>query len=121
MSEAAMTAEIRELSEGAAILVLRGDIDLATASTIAPHFRALADEGRTKVIIDAREVEFMDSTGVEALMEGKRIIFERGSRILLVASPAVRRVLDLVFPEPQFAARFDTIEEAMAELQSESA
>lgn len=115
-----MTAEIRQLSDEAAILVLRGDIDLATASTIAPHFHTMADEGRTNVIIDAREVDFMDSTGVEALMEGRRIIFERGSRILLVASPAVRRVLDLVFPEPQFAARFDTIEDAMAELESDN-
>jgi anti-anti-sigma factor len=118
-SEAGLTAEIEELSPGAAILGLSGEIDMATSSLVASQFRNLADRGLTDVIIDARGVTFMDSSGLAAFTEGKRIIHETGSRILLVGSPAVRRILDLVFPEQLFEARFDTVEDAKAELRSD--
>jgi anti-anti-sigma factor len=116
--ESALTAEIEELQPGAAILSLSGEIDMATASVVASEFQNLADRGLTDVIVDARNVTFMDSSGLAAFTEGKRIIHERGSRILLVGSKPVRRILDLVFPEPLFEARFDSMGQAKAELLS---
>lgn len=117
--QSALTAEIEELGPGAAILSLSGELDMGTASVVATEFRDLADRGLTDVIIDARDVTFMDSSGLAAFTEGKRVIYERGSRILLVASKPVRRILDLVFPEPLFEARFDSIDTAKAELLSD--
>jgi anti-anti-sigma factor len=114
--ESALSAAIEELRPGAAILSLSGEIDLATASVVASEFENLANRGLTDVIVDARNVTFMDSSGLAAFTEGKRIIHERGSRILLVGSKPVRRILDLVFPEPLFEARFDSIEQARSEL-----
>jgi anti-anti-sigma factor len=79
-------------------------------------FQVIADRGLRSVIIDATDVTFMDSTGLHALVDGKRIIHETGTTIYLVPSSQVRRVLELAFPEPLFAARLDSVEEALAAL-----
>lgn len=115
ITEAAWTSRIKELSNGA-ILVLSGEIDMATAPRMVSRFQELADKGLTEVIVDAREVSFIDSSGIHGLIEGKRIIHEKGSTIVLVPSRQVRRVLEIVFPEPLFAARVDSMDEALATL-----
>lgn len=95
-----------------AVLRLSGEIDMATVSRLQEAFQELADRRLTEVIVDASMVTFMDSTGLHALVEGKRQIHEVGSSLALVASPQVRRVLELAFPEQLFAARVDTMEQA---------
>jgi anti-anti-sigma factor len=113
-TEAALHSRIEELPNGAAILMLSGEIDLATAPTMVSRFQELADRGLTNVIVDARDVSFMDSTGLHGLIEGKRIIHERGSTIIVVPSRQVRKVLELVFSEPLFEARMDSMDDAFA-------
>ncbi len=61
-------------------------------------------------------VTFMDSTGLHALVSGKDRIHGSGTTIALIASPQVRRVLELIFPEPLFAARVDTMDQARESL-----
>lgn len=106
--------EILEVDDhqGGAVLRLTGEIDMATASRMQEAFQELADRRLTEVIVDASMVTFMDSTGLHALIEGKRQIHEVGSNLALVVSPQVRRVLELVFPEHLFAIRVDTMEQA---------
>lgn len=114
------STEIRELGENVGLLQVTGEIDLSSATTLESQFQVLAKRGLTKVIVDASEVTFMDSTGVHALIKGKRAIHETGSAIFLVCSPPVRRVLELISPEPLFAtARLDTIAEALARVNTE--
>jgi anti-sigma B factor antagonist len=96
---------------------LTGEIDIATASILASRLETLGARQYSHVVVDATGVTFMDSTGVHALVEGKKRIHENGTRILLVASRPVRRVLDLILPEPLFASRFDSNEEAFRELE----
>lgn len=101
---------------GGAILKLVGEVDLATAGKLTEAFAELANRHLTEVIVDATEVGFMDSTGLHALIQGKGQIHEVGTAIALIASPQVRRVLELMFPEPLFASRVDTMEEAEGSL-----
>jgi anti-sigma B factor antagonist len=102
------------VGQGAAVLRIVGDIDLATVDQFRQVLAALVERHLGDVIIDVTGVGFMDSTGLHALVDGKRIIHERGSNIVFVVSPPVRRILELVFPEPLFAARVDTMEKALA-------
>lgn len=111
---AKLRADIEELPGQGVVLRLIGEIDIATVDLMADGLSQLIKRHMTDVIIDATEVTFMDSTGLHALVEGKRHIHEDGSNLILVASPAVRRVLELMFPDPLFAARVSTIEEALA-------
>lgn len=111
-----LRADIEDIlvGHGAAVLRLEGEIDLATVD----HFRQVLDDlvenHPSDVIIDATGITFMDSNGLHVLVEGKRVIHERGSNIVLISSPSVRRVLELVFPGRLFAARVNTMEEALA-------
>ena len=107
------TSRLEDLGEGSAILRLTGEIDMAVRGQLADGLESLVRGGLESVVIDGTEITFMDSTGFHALVDGKRLLHEQGIRIILVASPQMRRILELVAPEPIFAARVDTLEEAI--------
>lgn len=108
------TSRLEDLGGGKAILRLSGEIDMAIKAELANGLQNMARGGYESVIIDGTEITFMDSTGFHALVDGKRALHERGISIILVASPQMRRLLELISPEPIFAARVDTIDEAMS-------
>lgn len=116
----ALKCAVKPLSDSAAILSLAGEIDLNTADKVIHCFQQLADEESTGVLIDATEVTFIDSSGLHALVEGKRLMHDLGCRIVLVPSRQVRKLLEMVFPEPLFAARVDSMEEGLAVLLDNS-
>jgi anti-sigma B factor antagonist len=115
-----LTADIEPLSDvdDGAILRLVGEIDMMTIEVLREAFQGLVNRTLSNVVIDAREVTFLDSTGLHAFVEGKRLIHEQGSTIVMVPSRIVRRVLDLVFPDGLFATRVETIDEATAAVKS---
>jgi anti-anti-sigma factor len=119
--EEILSVEVGSHGENVAILRLTGEIDVSSAHLLTTQFKELAAEGPGYVVIDATRVTFMDSTGLHALVEGKRALHEIATRIYLVPSPQVRRVLELVFPDPLFAARLDSVEEALEGIDQTSA
>jgi len=113
-----LTAVVSPLGPDAVVVRLEGEIDLSSAKVLTEALESVLVGDLRDIVIDASAVTFMDSTGLHALVQAKRNIHERGIRIILVPSPQVRRTLELVFPEPLFAARLDTVEEALAALDS---
>lgn len=91
-----------------AVLNLRGELDLAaTSATKAKLFEDLV-EREGAVVVDATELEFIDSTGIRLLLELKRKFDEVGRSFSLgAASPAVERVLDLSGVRSVLANRVD--------------
>ncbi|HEU4320775.1 MAG TPA: STAS domain-containing protein [Acidimicrobiia bacterium] len=120
-SETILQTSLETVREGVALMRLSGEIDLSSAAGVTDKFAECAGQGLTDMVVDATGVTFMDSTGLHALIEGKRLVHDDGIRIYLVPSPQVRRVLELVFPEPLFAARLDSVEEALAAVDGNSA
>ena len=111
-----LKVESSVLRDGVVVMRLAGEVDMSSVDLMAKQFEALTS-GKTKaVVLDASQVTFMDSTGLHGLVEGKRILHEAGIQIFLVPSNQVRRVLEIVFPEPLFAARLNSVEEAIAAL-----
>ena len=108
-----LTAELQTLTGNGAILRLTGEIDLSSVHFLCVQFKNAANAGCSELVIDATNVTFMDSTGLQALIEGKRLIDENGGQIALVPSRQVRRIMELMFPDPLFADQFDTVEEAL--------
>lgn len=115
---AQLTVHTVEETDGTTIVQMAGEIDLSSAPTLIEAFRAISAEGIPNMILDATRISFMDSTGLHALVEGKRMVHESGTNLILVPSSQMRRVMDLVFPEPLFAARVDSVEEALAVIGS---
>jgi anti-anti-sigma factor len=52
---------------GRAVVVIRGELDLATAPDLETALSELQEAGQD-VAVDLRELEFMDSTGLRALV-----------------------------------------------------
>lgn len=116
--EELLTLEKEVIRDDAVILHLAGEIDISSAHLLSRQFDSMVTEGRSAIILDATNVSFMDSTGLHALVEGKRTLHDTGARIFLVPSRQVRRVLELVFPDPVVAVRVNSVEEALAALDS---
>jgi anti-anti-sigma factor len=73
---------------------LRGEVDLQSEAPFVAKVDALASaDVSTTILLDLAEVDFIDSSGVRALV---RVLQRHGDRLRLVAvSPPVRRVLDI--------------------------
>jgi anti-sigma B factor antagonist len=85
-----------EALDGAVALVVEGELDIATAPELAGRL-LLAEAAAARVLVDLRGVEFMDSTGLAALMASRERHRERGAvgPGLVVVDGQVRRVLEL--------------------------
>ena len=93
--------------DGAAVVVVRGEIDLATA----PAFRAALDDAVNssgRVEVDLRDTTFMDSTGLAALLAvHTRLGQAHKGLVIHDPSPAVRLVLNISGVAPLLDVRTD--------------
>ncbi|GAA2282711.1 MULTISPECIES: STAS domain-containing protein [Kitasatospora] len=78
-------------SPAPAVVTARGDIDLATASSLR---RQLADALRAhrEVVLDLSEVTFMDCVGLGALVQARNQADHSGGRLILrgIGHPVTR-------------------------------
>lgn len=101
--------------DGGTVLVLSGDLDLASAPRLAHAVQRLED-GPGPVVLDLRGVAFVDSSGVSALLDVERLVDEKRRRLaLLQPAGAVTRLLDLV----ELRARFRELERLDADVLDE--
>lgn len=54
------------------VLVVRGEIDIASTPKLRAALTGLLDRGRDHVVVDLDEVTFIDSTGLGLLLEAHR-------------------------------------------------
>ena len=89
--------------DGQVIVALRGVLDVADAVSVAAALTAVAARQRD-IVVDLAGLEFIDSSGVAALVRGRRQARYAGGELLLAApQQQVLRVLTLtrlidVFP-----------------------
>ncbi|MGW1728997.1 anti-sigma factor antagonist [Streptomyces sp. NPDC002306] len=81
---------------GHTVLEFRGEIDIAAAAEIVPHLdHATAGPG-PRIVIDLRQVEFFDCSGLRLLYRARRRVLDRDGQLHLVcAHPLTLRVLRL--------------------------
>lgn len=85
-----------DAADAATVLVVEGEIDVATADRLIAAVRELPGAGGA-VVMNLEHVGFMDSTGVRALLECQALVEERGGHLgVLRPSSIVTRLLDLV-------------------------
>ena len=85
-----------EVSEGArsARIALYGEFDIASADDAGRALQELLSRGLDAVVVDLSGLDFMDSTGVQFLVDGRDTALKRGVELSLVhAGGPVQRVL----------------------------
>jgi anti-anti-sigma factor len=100
-------------SDGHVVVALRGELDLVDAAAVAVALGVVAaDEPR--IIVDLAGLEFIDASGVAALLHGRRHARNAGGDLLLAAPQRlVRRVLAIIW-EADGSAVHASVTEASA-------
>jgi anti-anti-sigma factor len=78
------------------VLSIAGEVDLTTAPELARAIR-LVPESTSRVVVDLSAVTFIDSSGLNALVSGKRTLGLSGIELCVVTAPdgPVRRVFEI--------------------------
>ena len=71
--------------DGRAVVLIRGELDLATAPDLEAALTERLDAGQD-VVVDLRELEFMDSTGLRVLVSAHARV-EDGAQSFLIVRP----------------------------------
>ena len=80
--------------QGTHVVRLVGELDVVSASTVA---RTLVAVAGSTVMVDMSDLSFIDSSGVAALAQARRLIEARGDRIeLRHARGIVRRMFGML-------------------------
>jgi anti-anti-sigma factor len=100
--------------------VVAGEIDFANASVLQTRIsQACTERGARALILDLAGVEFMDSSGLRAILHLQRELADgRGGLVLLDPTAPVRGILTLTGLDRQLPAA-DTLEQAEALLAAE--
>jgi anti-sigma B factor antagonist len=89
--------------DGRVVVEVRGELDLATAPELETVLLERLDAG-ADVVLDLRELQFMDSSGLRVLVTAHVRASDGGPRFAIVRPPAgseVERILDIAGVEPQ--------------------
>jgi anti-anti-sigma factor len=65
-------------------LLLSGELDIASAHWIEEALRDAEAEGPSLILIDLRELQFMDSTGLRTILAADARAREAGRRLVIV-------------------------------------
>ena len=100
-----LSIDIKSENQGDTIIYrLRGSLDLATSPSVRAALMEAATEGKHDIIVDLTHLEFLDSTGLGALIGAHRRALEHGGAVrLAVGEGAIARLLNItglirVFP-----------------------
>lgn len=87
----------RETRNGIARLVVSGELDLLSSPVLAEELSMTEQQDElSAILLDLREVTFMDSTGLKVFLDVSLRSRSKNRRLLLVGvRPALRRVFDV--------------------------
>jgi anti-sigma B factor antagonist len=98
---------------GATVIVVGGELDLASSPTLQQEIENVLQSDAEAVILDLRELEFMDSTGLSVLIKAHHAAEESQRALYLVRGPAqVHRLLTLTGVEERLTV-LDTPEDVL--------
>jgi anti-sigma B factor antagonist len=80
--------EIRSHADGASrILVLSGELDMLVAPDLEHAVRGLCDEDAAELVLDLRNLTFMDSTGLRSTLAAYELCQESGYSFAVIPGP----------------------------------
>jgi anti-sigma B factor antagonist len=90
-SKNTLTVEVEE--EGALALIrAKGEVDLASVALLDSELKRAEASGADRIVLDLSELEFIDSTGLRALVEAQK----RSRSDRLTIKGANRQVLQMI-------------------------
>jgi anti-anti-sigma factor len=117
MHDDSFRCTLQQLDGSVVCLVLSGELDLASVDTFRPNLNTAA-LGAYGILLDFHDLRYIDSSGINALLNAHQAFAPSGRRIALVGvSPNVRRILSVLHLEDLMPA-FPSVDEALVYLRS---
>jgi anti-sigma B factor antagonist len=82
-------------ADAAGLVTVRGEIDMATAPQLRDLLDQVMDAGSRRIVLDCRELAFLDSTGIGVLVAAQNRLGEEGGIVLDSPQAHVRKVLEI--------------------------
>jgi len=99
--------------DGVCIIMLSGELDMSCTDILDDVLDTFPWDGQRCVIIDLRDLAFMDSTGLHALLDAKRRAEAAGTRLIVTPGRQnVQRVFEVMGITQIFAWATPTISAA---------
>jgi anti-anti-sigma factor len=94
-SDSPFTVRI-ESRNGVARIALSGELNIATVSTLTDRLALVEQDGVGTIMLDLRDLAFVDSTGLHAFLQARDRAKANGHQFLMVgASPFARRLFEV--------------------------
>jgi anti-sigma B factor antagonist len=97
------------------VLTVRGEVDVTTTPRVRAQLISLLSEGTPQLVVDLEGVDFLDSSGLGALVAGLKLARSRSGELRIVCDRqrSVRKVLEVTGLE-RVLDRYDTVDAAIA-------
>lgn len=97
MAQEPLSVEIKPEHDGKAIVYgLRGSLDFETAPSLRAAMLEAADEGKHDIVVDLSQLEFLDSSGLGALIGAHKRALENAGRVrVIVSTGTIARLLTI--------------------------
>lgn len=101
---------------GAIILSIQGEVDLANAASLRTELTSAVGTGARLIVLDLTNLRYIDSSGINVLLETHRAFAKDGCLIALAVVPSkIQRILKIVGLE-QLMPMYQTVETAVENL-----
>ena len=89
-----------ESRNGVGRIVMTGELDMAGVGVLQEHLSRFEQNGVTAIILDVRDVSFLDSAGLHAFLQASDRAKTNGHRFVLICpQPSAQRVFMLTGTE----------------------
>ena len=79
--------------QSATVVALSGELDISEANRVEEELRSIEQQSPSVIVLDLRELTFLDSSGLRLVLEADLRAREAGRRLAIVPGPeAVHRV-----------------------------
>lgn len=94
------------------VLAVTGEVDLGTAPELKERLTELVADGHRHIVVDLTATEFLDSTGLGALVAGlKRLRAHDGDMRVVCNTARVRKVFEITHVD-RVLPMFESVDEA---------
>lgn len=94
MASVPFSLHVQDAGDSIVIRIV-GEVDLAASEEVVSAIQTAAASDVARIVMDMREVDFLDSSGLRALLEGHRSAADAGRSFQVAPGEAVARLLRL--------------------------
>jgi anti-sigma B factor antagonist len=118
MSDDWSTFEMAEERLGASgtLLAVSGELDIATAPELRDRMTGAIDAGATGVVVDLRDVTFMDSVAMAAILHARTQLGKDGRLAVVLGAESYTQLVFEIAGLPRCLALFDARDDAIAHI-----